>query len=137
MRQIASIVGRRNPDVPFNVIDISTALKDVKRRFGIGSIEALVISYHSKSLVFRKFLADPTCCVGQHGERVFGDRRYPPLSVHTHCFIRPAYESVSIRGVYSSSRCSMPSFETFALVIVSGIHSGLPSGACSRHAHPS
>ena len=38
---------------------------------------------------------------------------------------------------YSSSRCSIPCFETFASVIVSGIQSGLSLGASSRHAHPS
>ena len=39
-------------------------------------------------------------------------------------------------GVHSS-RCSMPSFETFASVISSGIQSGELSGAVSSQAHPS
>lgn len=38
---------------------------------------------------------------------------------------------------YSSSRCLIPCFETFASVISSGIQSGLSSGAVSSHAHPS
>src|SRR6056297_468610 len=42
-----------------------------------------------------------------------------------------------VSDVTHSSRCSIPSLETFASVISSGIQSGELSGAVSSHAHPS